>query len=338
MRSFPVLVYLAAYPMVLLAQVPASTAPATAPAEGAAAAPAFEQVLDRVRQAASNRDWEKHGWSDAVLHQWLEDLVEHVDRATDGSVPAGLPVTFEHVEPIREADAAELPRLEGALLVTRGIKLVSADRSILIVDGNVRVSHCNGCVIVARGAVDISHGRGNIVIAGHFIHVSHDGRSTPARPIRRDADGGIAMELTEPGSLLVSGSTVDVAHAHGSIVVAPDLARISHANACTFINSPTLEVPNNHGGVAILDEKFPNVRPSVHPLGKSITVRWVVPSKGAVFDLRQKRYVAEVGKPITDESGAAVAELEGWTVSFADDGYVLFTDGRKDVGFAASDR
>jgi len=41
-----------------------------------------------------------------------------------------------------------------------------------------------------------------------------------------------------------------------------------------------------------------------------------------------------VGKPITDEAGKPVAALRGWTLSFCDQGYSLFTDGRDEFGVA----
>ena len=69
-----------------------------------------------------------------------------------------------------------------------------------------------------------------------------------------------------------------------------------------------------------------------HPLAARVQLDWLTPNKGAVIRFGERRHVADVGKPITDEVGKPVAGLEGWVLTFCDQGYALFTNGRDDFG------
>jgi hypothetical protein len=288
-------------------------------------------LFDRVRTVTRAQDWQREDWTDPQLEQRLEKLVSAVADATGGNATAKLPVKFADV---RHRPAERRPGAIEQLVVSDNVNLSRAERSIILSDGNVRISFANDCLIVARGAVNVSHGRRNVIVAGHFIHTSHDGRSQPMRGAV--AGGGMpAMQVVEPGSLLISGLAVDVSHAHGSIVVAPSLVRISHANGCSFINSPRREIGHNNGCAEFADDKFPHISAPQHALGAEISITWIQPRKGAVFTYRDRRYVAEIDKPIVDEAGQPVVALEGWTITYVDEGFVLFSKGGDFAGVVA---
>jgi hypothetical protein len=171
-----------------------------------------------------------------------------------------------------------------------------------------------------------------MVVAGQFIHVSHDGQRRHARPAPGARPPMPPQMEFEQGGLLISGSTVDVSHANGSTIVAPELVRVSHANQSTFFNSPNREIQNAGESKFLESAKLPAGGPPPHPLRRAVEVKSIVPSRAVIFTHGGKRYVAEMNKEIVDESGQPVPELAGWTVSFADEGYVLFTNGGVDVG------
>jgi hypothetical protein len=304
-----------------LAGAPARPAGAAeSPAEGATAPTvraedSFSGVLGRVRRAAAGREWQEAGWADHVIERWADRVADGVREATN-SEAARVPVRFADVNNLGVAVPGN--RLAGALVVAQNVDVDFAERSIILADGNANIGFANDCLVIARGAVRIAHGRGNLVAAGHFIHVSHDGD-------HRDAT---------KGSLLVSGAVLDVSHASGSVCAAPELIRIGHANNCHSVNSPKREISHQKNCKEAKAEglKLPAAG-AAHPLAGQVRMKWIVQGRGVVLGFNGRRYVADLGKPIVDEAGAAVAGLEGWTVSFVDEGshFVLFTDGRTDV-------
>jgi hypothetical protein len=230
-------------------------------------------------------------------------------------------------------------QLSNALVVGSGnLDLPHATRSIILADGNARVSFANDCVIIARGAAYVAHGRGNVIIAGHFVHVSHDGQRQPVRNAAgqgfvRGANGMPQMEVSA-GGVIVCGGVIDVSHANGTVLAAGKALRVSHANGCTFVNQPadaaiSRQTDSREAAAPALRVVLPP-----HPLGERVRMDWLTPQKGAVIRFQDRRYVADVGKPITDEAGQPVAALQGWTLSFCDQGYALFTDGRDEFGVA----
>jgi hypothetical protein len=309
-----------------------------------------ESLLARVREVARGEEWQKEGWKDASIERWLENAVAAATAATKGQVAGALPVAFGDVKVggnpnvaggnavVVRGGGGPVRQHTGALVVASGaFEADHAHKSIVLVDGNARIGFANDCVIVARGAAYVAHGRRNVIVAGHFIHVSHDGQGRPVRP----APGArppvpMRMQVDLPGSLLISGSTVDVSHARGSTIVAPELVRVSHAHQCAFVNSPDRQVGDRGGANVLVSDELPDVGPPPHPLHREAEVKWVVPKQAVIFTHDEKRYVAEVGREIVDESGRPVPDLAGWTVSFADEDFVLFTNDGVDVGFVVA--
>jgi hypothetical protein len=68
-----------------------------------------------------------------------------------------------------------------------------------------------------------------------------------------------------------------------------------------------------------------------HPLAKRIEIVGTLKPKGAVFRIDDKRYVAEVGKAIDDESGQPVAALEGWKLMHIGERVAVFTKRSADL-------
>lgn len=276
----------------------------------------FEVMLNRIHRAETSGAWKKPDWQDLVLETGLARLLDQVKQATkrDG---LRLPVTFGQVA-ARQAG----PHTHGALCVLQGGSVAHARESIFLVDGNLRISHAQDCVIVARGAVAIAHGRGNMVLAGHYVHTSHDG------------------DFREPrgGSLLMSGSVLDVSHSHGSVCFAPRGIRVSFATGSTFLNSPNLRISHDKGCAKIADAKLP-LAPSVKEdsLSGKLKVRQIVPpddaGQGAMVVLEQGgvEVVVRPGSEITDGRGKVVPEFAGWRLSFVEDGFALFSKGREDA-------
>lgn len=307
----------------------------------------LEKLFARLREIMGGKDWQKEGFREVQIDAWLTGLIERVRRVTGDPQLFDLPVRFADVVAEPQQDAAALPRppgggplpgLVGKLIVSDSdVELAHATRCIVLVDGNARVSFANESVIVARGAVYVAHGRGNVIVAGHFIHVSHDGQSRPARNpaggLARAPGGGMPlMEVVLPGSILVSGSTIDVSHAHGSICVAGDAVRISHANGCYFIVPPdSVQASHQNGCHEFLGT---DVRPTIRrdPLADKVKVEMLLPRKGAVFRFDGRRYVADLGAEIKDEAGKPVEALAGWKLSFCDADYALFTKKTEDFG------
>ena len=334
----------------------------------------FDTLLDRVRVAAADVKWQQAGWTDPVVERWLEDVIARVRKATgdDGYV---IPVRFADVQPRvqqpqaapparppaqdgPEAPAQPLPpappaaqqqpvaaRQRGAegknlLIIGDDIKISHAHRSIILASGNAEISFARECVIIAGRTVNVSHGQQNVIAAGRFIHVSHDGRSMPVRgpngPVFQPG-GGLKREVVQRGSVLVSGGGVDVSHGHASACIAASLLRISHANGCAFINPPDqIHVSHETDCRRVFAEI--DVDRAISPMASQVHVKWSVPQKGAVLRFNQRQYVAELGKPITDEAGVPVPGLAGWTVSYSDNGYVVFTKGREDFGVVAGEQ
>jgi hypothetical protein len=146
-----------------------------------------------------------------------------------------------------------------------------AERSVFLVDGNASVSFAMDCVIVARGAAYVAHGRRNVIVAGHFIHVSHDGELGGRDPRVPNAGAGASA------SLLVSGSALDVSHAHGSVISAPESVEVGHANGCAFINCPKPNLSHHKDTLEATSEKIKVDRPPAPPLAGRLKLKWLVP-------------------------------------------------------------
>jgi hypothetical protein len=247
----------------------------------------------------------------------LKALVAQVNQATrQGAVR--LPVTLADVRPSNEA--AHRPA-DGRLFVGENGVFGHAQRSIFLVDGNVRIGFANDCIVLARGAVEIAHGEGNVVLAGHYVHTSHDGSRQTSR------------------SLLISGSILDVSHSHGTICLAPEVS-IGFATGTTYLNSPRLDVSHEKGCEKLNDVKLPIVpTPRKNPLSDKIKITQVVrgddSGRGAMVTWEQDgvELVIRIGREITDPRGKPIPDLAGWKLTFVAENFALFSKGREDASF-----
>jgi len=310
----------------------------------------FATMLDRIRVAAESGDWANKGWRDRDLEEGLNGLLEQAMRAT-GRKGLELPVEFDLVRPAAvDAPVGGGGRLHNKLWVSREPTASAghAVRSIILADGNVRVSFATECVIIARGAVEVAHGQRNVILAGHYVHVSHDGNHgarprirppqlAPERPEpEQDAD-----EEPPPGSIVLSGGSLDISHATDTICSAPQLVEIAHANGVTVVNSPNLRVSHKNDLKEVQAEDLTLAPPeAANPLANRLKVTQVVHNdtvarRFAALDLGGAEIVVRPGAEIRDGAGKPVPGLEGWKLTFVCEQFALFSNGREDAGFLA---
>lgn len=290
---------------------------------------ALDALLERIRLVAAADEWQKPGWRDDVLESGVVKLYEQLQRAAKKD-PLTLPVGFREVRPRKpNVEGRELPFLSNELHIAKHVVVSHAKRSILLADGNLRVSFAHDCIIIARGAVSIAHGSGNFVAAGHYVHTSHDGNAPPDGKRERPA-----------GSLLLSGAVLDVSHAKGSICMAPQAVRISFAAEVTFMNSPNVEVSHEKNCTRLGDAKTPLASgPRKNPLaGKFKITQLVKPNdagQGALVVLERNgiESVVRLGAEIADGQGKTISALAGWKLSFVGEDFALFSKGHEDAGF-----
>jgi hypothetical protein len=213
-----------------------------------------------------------------------------------------------------------------SLVVTKRLRATRLSNTVALVDGDAEVPYADHCVIIARGAVDIAHGNGNVVISGHLVNVSHDG-SEREMAIRMAQRGGPAPPRpVPPASLLVSSGTVRVAHAAGTVLAAAGQLECSHATDCVLLNSPRIDIPANDGGIELKSDKVRvGEPPADHPITAHLKLKRAARDL-AVFWYGDRRYVAERDEPITDEAGAPVQALAGWTVSLIGDDFAVLNN------------
>jgi hypothetical protein len=281
----------------------------------------FDAILESVHRAAEQ--WRKPDWKDPLLETAVIRLVEQVREGT-GRANVRLPAAFDQVE---RRDGRDLGTFaEGGFYALTGGSITRVNRSILLIDGSLRISFAEDCLIIARGAVEISHGRRNVVLAGQYIRCGFDGDPR-----------------TGGGSLLMSGSALHVSHCNGSVCFAPHM-RISHATETVFLNSPKMDVSHEQG-CSVMNAKLPAApREKPNPLAGKLKIRQIVKpddsNEGAMVILQTNgvELVLRPGAAISDNQGKPIPELAGWTLSVVADGLALFTKGREDACFHINKR
>jgi hypothetical protein len=129
-----------------------------------------------------------------------------------------------------------------------------------------------------------------------------------------------------PASLLVSSGTVRVAHAAGTVLAAAGQVECSHATDCVLLNSPKIDIPGNDRGFELKSDKVRlGEPPADHPIAAHLKLKRAARDL-AVFWYGDRRYVAERDEPITDEAGAAVQALAGWTISLIGDDFAVWNN------------
>ncbi len=282
-------------------------------------------VLERVRKHAASDDWQKSGFEDLLIEGAIEKLIDQANEAAKQK-RVNLPVRFAECQANTEIRGG---RGASRLLCAQGSHEFSgADRSIFLIDGNVRISHASDCLIIARGAVNISHGSGNVILAGQFVDISHDG--SRLRGGEAAVEGG--------SSLVLSGSILRMSHSQRSICYAQSELSVGSPN-CIFLNSAkALEgrrasSPQVDGVKLLLQPTAPP-----NPIRDQLKITQVY-GRGdsdaglAIIEQGGIEIVLRPGAEIKDNLGMPVAALAGWKLAFVADGYALLSNGKEDAGF-----
>jgi hypothetical protein len=291
----------------------------------------FELVIGRIRKAAASDEWKKPDWKDDKLEGDLGKLVDAA-RATTGKLNLKLPVKLEEVSPGAAPRGVGPPggRLQ---VVTGNAEIAFANKSIFLVDGSIRISHCADCVVIARGIVEISHSNRNLIMAGHHANLGFDGMDGMRA---RAGVRGVAPALTD-GSLIISGGSINIAHAQGSICASPKRIDISHAAEVAFLASPDVKMSRQQGCSEYKEflTPFP-LSPTVSLPATVMSVKQIVAPDDRTKQLvtverNGVEYVLRPGAKLVDEKGLPISSWQNWSVGFITENVVLFTDGQEDM-------
>jgi len=289
-------------------------------------------VLERVRIAASANEWMNEEWTVPGIEGWVRHVITTLKEA--GAKDLCEPFKFTDC---KQRGALNDPRAGmmgqpgvSSLIVAKRLRVTRLSNTVALVDGDAYVPYADYCVIIARGTVTISHGRGNIVIAGHYIDVSHDGSDRQIAMMMAQRGGPAPPRPVPPASVLVSSGTVRVAHATGTAMAAAGRLECSHAMDCLLLNSPNTDISHNQRSVEVKSDKVRlGEAPAPHPIAADLKLQRAATDMAVIW-YKGRRYVADIDKPIMDETGARVRDLAGWTLSLVhDDIAVLSNDAER---------
>lgn len=256
-------------------------------------------LFSEIRFAAENDRWKQPDWSIAKIEAQIEKLVAACREATgDKSLQV----------PVRLADiiAGNVPPAIGIseLVIGRDVEVARAHSCIILADGSAKVSHAQNSIIVARHAVQVSYARNSIIIGGAIADVSHAG----------------PRENEE--SLIICPGPITGDSTRGSTFSSLVEPRVSHVNNARFVKPAGSNV-RAANYLAVDSEKLTLAAGAEHGIGQKIVVLGFVRPSGIVFKYEGRRYVASLGKPITDEADQPVESLEGWKLSMMNDQVAL---------------
>jgi hypothetical protein len=273
----------------------------------------LQAVLDRIHTHAEGNAWQNAGFRDEAIEGWLDKLLAKVAAAAE-TPNLKLPVRLAEVS----VPNGQVPQglRDKTLTVGKNVNVSFLRNSIVWADGNVEVAHAENSVIVARGAASVSHARNCVIVSGIAVEVAHDG------------DGQAGTNA----SVMVTRGSVNLSFAWGTKIAAADGVTVSHAQNALFLNGPVPKGADRGGCKSIQIGDFGLGQLPQHPLAAQVKFIGFVQPKGIVFRFADKRYVADVAQPITDEAGAELPALKGWQVSFATNKLAVFS--RADVDFA----
>jgi hypothetical protein len=288
-----------------------------------------------VKQHASNEDWKKPGFADPLLEGAVEKLVEQANLvAKEDRVQ--MPARFGDVsaagDRFRPMPGGAPPPRPGAgqLVCGQGALAFShCNNSIFLIDGSVRISFATNCLIIARGAVNISHSSGNVVLAGQYIDIGHEGSG-----LRLGEARGVVAK--SGSSLLMSGGSLQIAHAMGAICSAPDEVSVG-ADNCIFLNcAPKLDGRRNPNQV--IEKVKLQIQPAAppNPIRDQFKIAQVVDRDEDRFIIVEQNGVEVVvreGGEIKDNLGKPVPALAGWKLTYISRGHALLSNGKEDAGF-----
>ena len=282
----------------------------------------FETMMKEIHSTRINGDWKQAGWQSQPLQRELTSVVDQIRKMTnDNSVT--LPVRFGDVKP----NGGMPTRGVSELIVGTDVDVVSMNKSIILADGNVRISFAVNCVIVARGAVTVSGGHGNVILAGQAVHVSHDGKAGPDRQSK--------------GSLILANVWLDVSHSsNGGMFSAPDLD-IGFANATTIINPQRLSISHKKKYAEVTDKNLRVFPPASNPLKNALKLNglqykddWNL-SRATFTDADGQQLVVGIGSDFS-VNGRPRPELAVWRVTMISSEFVILSNGTREVCFPKS--
>jgi len=294
----------------------------------------LEAVLERIREHAAGEAWKQPGFQDDEIEKWLDKLVGSIAKASEIN-DLKLPVRLKDVKPRELLQAGRVSRLWDSLAVCHDgdWKDTGVERSIILASGNVDVDVVRDSVIVARGIIKI-HGfsEGCVLVAGTMI-------------IAGQFDGQPGRE--EKGSIFVSRGWADLGEtAHGTIVAAEKGISAVRTEGAVFVNAPVPApqrgFPVDSRGRSVRVTDLPLESSPIHPLSTKIKVtgvmhgmvksfgqrgggRTAVGPAAAILQFDGRRYIADLGQPIVDETGQPVAALVNWKLHAITDTLAIFS-------------
>ena len=189
--------------------------------------PAFAMLERLARECVKTGEWRNANWTDPGFDRAFDIAIREVAGIMKGQPEKlVLPVTLASgLKASRANDALDgkVSKLQREFFLADNATVAFAHDSIIIADGNVRISHAQQCVIFSRGVTNISHSYGNVVISGHFIQSSHDGA-------HGQDDPRVGRNQAARSSFLFSGGAIAISHSKDTICHAPKMVQISHAN------------------------------------------------------------------------------------------------------------
>jgi len=290
----------------------------------------LEAVLERIQGHAAGEAWKQPGFQDDAIEIWLDKLIGSIARAAEIN-DLKLPVRLKDVKRRGPLQLVGPSRLWDSLAVCHDAdwKDTSLERSIILASGNVDVDVVRNSVIVARGVIRV-HGfsEGSVLVAGTMVILGeHDGSAGK-------------------GSVILSRGWADLGEAaHGTIVAAGKGISAGQTEGAMFVNAP---LPVLQRGF-VIDSRSRSVRVAdlplescpVHPLSEKIKVLGVMhgmvksgqrsgrrPTVGpaaAILQYGGRRYIADLGQPILDESGKPVAALANWKLHGITNSQAIFS-------------
>lgn len=303
----------------------------------------LQAVLERIHAHAANEDWKK-GLRDEQIEAWLDTSVAAIARATeiaDLKVPVHLADVQPGAErplppsvrPIRSSIGPRPPRLVVGKNIDQALRLQDA---IVLADGHVRLrGGADGCVIIARGPVLLERSLGNVVVSGGCV-VFNNGDGESRNPAN--------------GSVIITHGWVDMARGGSGTIIAAQRGGYAGLEEDTLhVNWPLASRPRSTTKLVMVPD-LPLESSPPHPLAAQLkceSALWVDVKKdiqrrsllrggarepfGVVFRYNDRRYVAELDRPITDEAGQPVEGLKGWQLSYVANPLAVFTKDSADV-------
>lgn len=162
--------------------------------------------------------------------------------------------------------------------------------------------------VIAGVLIDAAFDGGDRITAAHLrrAEARNAQLGRPPRPRR-----GVAHPPA-PASLLLSGDTLRIGHAGGTVCGAARLLEVGHAWGCVLLNSPGKNLTHRNDSVDLeLDSVKLGPPPEPHPLAADVKLH-AAADDTAIFWHKDRRIMGKVGKPITNEAGVVRSSGRRW--------------------------